>query len=547
MITTITGHYKKQTNTMLLLEKHVFQINIEPLTSEELIKIIETKHSVLKTISSRMVAVFDLFTKSDLGDNIIQLPRSGRMTSTRDFFKWCSRSVVNYDVSSQNSALRVLENAIDVFCCSYPKIEERINLAIQISTLLGIINEKGKYFCNEHKPNVSLDVNYLQAGRGYLARKTKYSPKKIRFCFTRPSACLLERIMCCIMSKEPVLLVGETGTGKTSSLQYLANIIGQKLIVINMNQQSDSADLLGGYKPVDMKFIFAPLKKEFEDVFCSYFSVEHNKKFLKNINYCFNELRWDYLMQLMKKSCFAALDRLVNKEPTKDIEKKTIFLQKWTNVKSKLEKLEAQLKHKSQLAFSFIEGSLVKAIKNGDWVLLDEINLANAETLECLSGLLEGTKGSINLIERGDKKPIERDPNFILFACMNPSTDIGKKDLPAGLRNRFTEFFVEELTDKNDLMLLVNSYLDTMALNDNKIEKIVKFYLNVRKEALTTLSDGSGHKPHFSLRSLCRSLSIASKSPCGSFNRSLYEAFCLGFLTQLDNKSYKIVEEMIAK
>ena len=41
------------------------------------------------------------------------------------------------------------------------------------------------------------------------------------------------------------------------------------------------------------------------------------------------------------------------------------------------------------------------ALKAGDWVLLDEINLASAETLECLSGLLESTAGSVVLMERG--------------------------------------------------------------------------------------------------------------------------------------------------
>lgn len=40
-------------------------------------------------------------------------------------------------------------------------------------------------------------------------------------------------------------------------------------------------------------------------------------------------------------------------------------------------------------AFSFVEGILVKAIREGKWVLLDEINLASAETLQRLSGLLE--------------------------------------------------------------------------------------------------------------------------------------------------------------
>ena len=47
------------------------------------------------------------------------------------------------------------------------------------------------------------------------------------------------------------------------------------------------------------------------------------------------------------------------------------------------------------------QGTLVNAVRNGDWVLLDEINLASTETLECLSGLLESEEGSIVLVERG--------------------------------------------------------------------------------------------------------------------------------------------------
>ena len=48
-----------------------------------------------------------------------------------------------------------------------------------------------------------------------------------------------------------------------------------------------------------------------------------------------------------------------------------------------------------------LKGSLVKAVRSGDWVLLDEVNLAAVETLECLSGLLESRAGSILLMERG--------------------------------------------------------------------------------------------------------------------------------------------------
>lgn len=63
---------------------------------------------------------------------------------------------------------------------------------------------------------------------------------------TRGSSCLLERVAVCLSLDEPALLVGETGTGKTTTLQLLAKQTGHKLIVINMNQQSDSSDLLGG-------------------------------------------------------------------------------------------------------------------------------------------------------------------------------------------------------------------------------------------------------------------------------------------------------------
>ena len=107
-------------------------------------------------------------------------------------------------------------------------------------------------------------------------------------------------------------MVGETGTGKTTLVQDLARRLGQKLIVLvilirisfplsifpvcffynwslqlfifkvflmpifflfqNLSQQSDVADLLGGFKPMDAKLICLPLYNEFEDLFQKTFS-----------------------------------------------------------------------------------------------------------------------------------------------------------------------------------------------------------------------------------------------------------------------------------
>ena len=57
----------------------------------------------------------------------------------------------------------------------------------------------------------------------------------------------MERVAVATARAEPVLLVGETGTGKTASVQHLAALLGHKLTVVNLNQQSDSSQLLGGW------------------------------------------------------------------------------------------------------------------------------------------------------------------------------------------------------------------------------------------------------------------------------------------------------------
>lgn len=80
------------------------------------------------------------------------------------------------------------------------------------------------------------------------------------------------------------------------------------------------------------------------------------------------------------------------------------LIKEWKFLGTELEKTKSKLKEGHSLAFAFVEGTLIKAIKNGEWILLDEINLATAETLECLSGLLESNDGSVVLVERGYAK-----------------------------------------------------------------------------------------------------------------------------------------------
>jgi len=53
-----------------------------------------------------------------------------------------------------------------------------------------------------------------------------YRLERPQFAHTRQSLVLLESVSRCVQQQEPLLLVGETGVGKTALISYLASITG---------------------------------------------------------------------------------------------------------------------------------------------------------------------------------------------------------------------------------------------------------------------------------------------------------------------------------
>jgi len=99
---------------------------------------------------------------------------------------------------------------------------------------------------------------------------------------------------------------------------------------------------------------------------------------------CVSQSRWSVLISLMKHSCTAALKRLNTKPPAppkakkgrkrdfevnenNDIDKPVESVRKeWIEMSEKVHHLECQLKNtESPVAFSFVEGSLVRALREG--------------------------------------------------------------------------------------------------------------------------------------------------------------------------------------
>lgn len=161
-----------------------------------------------------------------------------------------------------------------------------------------------------------------------------------------------------------------------------------------MNQQSDSADLLGGFRPVELRLLCVPLKKKFDALFTKTFSKKANAAFLEKVHQFFANKDWRKLIMSFRKALQMVKDKIFKEqeEPERGEEaqqrkkakyNKPQLREEWIKFEAAVSKFDIQQDQiKNNFAFSFVEGALIKAIKKGQWVLLDEINLASAETLE---------------------------------------------------------------------------------------------------------------------------------------------------------------------
>ena len=192
---------------------------------------------------------------------------------------------------------------------------------------------------------------------------------------TAAMARLVQLMGAALDPEEPVLLVGETGGGKTTACQLLAAMRGQQLRVLNCHLHSEASDFLGALRPA-------------------------------------------------RRESGGAL-------------------------------------------FEWVDGCLVEAMRRGEMVLLDELNLADDAVLERLNSVLEPAR-TIALAEKGGDalEIVTAHPAFRLLATMNPGGDHGKRELSPALRSRFTELWAPACSTREDLRALVATTLPDAAATE---------------------------------------------------------------------------------
>lgn len=586
-----TRGMKGQENLPTIVGMRFWQsMHTNPLTEPELEDVILQTFPILRKFVPGIMAVYNRL--SGLGQHPTQVAggRSlvDRSLNLRDLLKWCHRlretlssagSVSGDEPISESTRDWMFMDALDCFVGSCPDAELSKRLAVAIAQEMHIPSERAEHYAIAHTPPLEETEHKFSIGRVRLLKQRasgRIQKSKRPFASTAHAKKLLEQIAAAVKLSEPVLLVGETGIGKTTVVQQLAESLGHKLIAVNLSQQSEVGDLLGGFKPVNVRTLAVPLKEEFEDLFAATgISLSKNQKYIEQVGKCFAKGQWPKVCKLWReapKMFFKIVSDLERSHASqedvrngdgdgqpakrrKTQSKLQMLLNlrpRWDLFSQKLDQFDIQISSGgSGFAFSFMEGNLVKAVRNGDWVLLDEINLASPDTLESVVDLLTGPgeRPSILLSETGEIEKVIAHPNFRIFGAMNPATDIGKRDLPAGIRSRFTELYVRSPdNDVKDLLTIIKAYLgSTSSKHDRAADDVARLYLNTKRLANDRrLVDGANEVPHFSLRTLTRVLSYVNTiAPSYGLRRALYEGFSMGFLTLLNRESEAMLVPLI--
>ncbi|ESL08977.1 hypothetical protein TRSC58_03310, partial [Trypanosoma rangeli SC58] len=224
------------------------------------------------------------------------------LVSLRCLLKWCKRVGKRLSTRSSvegflSSTVRELmfREAFDCILAGYPEGNE-LNAAMEVlAAAMGISPNVAESLVKENRPEMTLAREYVTVGRVTLPFFSSTAPERenrVAFAATKHAMSLLERIAAAVDAQENVLLAGETGVGKTFIVQYLAEQIGQKLIVHNLNQQTDTSDFMGGWKPLDVGVAVRNAYHKFVELFSHTFNASRNVRFLDALQAAVRKCSW---------------------------------------------------------------------------------------------------------------------------------------------------------------------------------------------------------------------------------------------------------------
>jgi MoxR-like ATPase/HEAT repeat protein len=194
------------------------------------------------------------------------------------------------------------------------------------------------------------------------------------------------------------------------------------------------------------------------------------------------------------------------------------------------------IKPNNQGKFVWQDGIVLKAAKQGTWLVLEELNLATSEVLEILNDYL--ITGKFAYSENGDQRVIDPSSEFRLFATANPLSYAQRERLSQVFVSRFKVQYQRELSEE-DLIEILSGLFDIPA---HLAYSIAFFHVTIQEQADSKVIGKEEKEPYiFSLRDLIRlgrrlSSAIKANMPELAFMRLLSIALADVYVARVRNR-----------
>ena len=252
-------------------------------------------------------------------------------------------------------------------------------------------------------------------------------------------------LLCCVLIKKVPIIQGETASGKSYLLNIFAKIMGEKLLVYQMNENTGLSIFTG--QSIINENLNENEKNEIIKI--------SNLLKIKNFEDSINKISGKDISKMMKKLIKKEEENKDNKEAKNG----------YTKLKNILLKITSPVNR-----FIHRDSEFIKSVKDGGWILLDGMEHSPIIISEKLSSFCEDNP-SLNIYESGteDLKFESKDinDNFKLFMIYNPLSS-SSKPIDISMMHKCIKFSLVSIDSKpSDAgVILYNGFSRLNLIND---------------------------------------------------------------------------------
>lgn len=258
---------------------------------------------------------------------------------------------------------------------------------------------KMKPSINPH-PRVQLNPQYLIVGNVSIERNRYVSPgvANIELKILPGFRNSLEAVAQCVKNQWLCILVGPASSGKTSLIRLLAQLTGNVLNELNLSSATDISELLGSFEQHNAVRKYRLAIARVESIINEYYGLQLESSceefmrrkelfilwlsFISSIKHNPPTSSCSSYVDTWRTKYFESASMLVNIiEHLKLVVEETSLPLSWSMkdldiILTMIKKFTGhQRTHSSK--FEWVTGMLIKAIENGEWIVLDNANLCN--------------------------------------------------------------------------------------------------------------------------------------------------------------------------